>query len=160
MAKHRIRLHGPWEIQWISRPWSGPYPGEQIRGLFIKPRLVRMPVDWRTLFGEEAGTVAFIRHFHWPTNLEPAETAWLTFDGVGGSATVRLNGELLGTVSATGCFDVTRRLVSDNRLTVEVTFDPSNKTKEQVYPGGLYATVALDLVAPDPVDESGQKEEN
>jgi hypothetical protein len=147
MPAHRIRLHGPWEIRWITPAPPRPFAGESIAGLFLKPNLVRMPADWQTLFGPASGTVEFTRVFQWPTNLEPGEQAWLVFDGVGGAAQATLNGEPLGEVTETGRFEITSRLASANRLCVEVTFDPTQATIRGA-PGGLHATVALELIDP------------
>lgn len=113
----------------------------------MKPGLIRMPVDWRTLFGDLSGIVEFVRHFHWPTNLEPGEQAWLVFDGIGGTAVVNLNGERLGTASGTGRFDVTHRLQSGNRLCVELTCEPERHDPDGRR-GGLFGTVALELIEP------------
>lgn len=147
MPAHRIRLHGPWEIRWITPAPPRPFAGESIEGLFLKPHLVRMPADWQTLFGPASGTVEFARVFQWPTNLEPGEQAWLVFDGVGGTARVTLNGEPRGELATTGRFEVTTRLASVNRLCVEVTCDPTQSSGPE-RPGGLYATVALELTVP------------
>jgi hypothetical protein len=148
MPAHRIRLHGPWEIRWITPAPQRPFAGESIEGLFLKSDLVRMPADWRTLFGPAGGIVEFTRVFQWPTNLEPGEQAWLVFDGVGGAARVTLNGELLGDIATTARIEITSRLASVNRLCVELTFDPMQQTLNESK-GGLYATVALELVDPD-----------
>lgn len=150
MPAHRIRLHGPWEIHWITPAPPRPFAGQSVEGLFLKPDLVRMPAAWQTLFGPASGTVRFARVFQWPTNLEPGEQAWLVFDGIGGAAHVTLNGESLGDLAATGRFEVTSRLASVNRLCVEVTYDSAQSSDDGAQ-GGLYATVALELT--DPADE-------
>lgn len=147
MPAHRIRLHGPWEIRWITPAPQRPFAGESVEGLFLKPDLVRMPAAWQMLFGPARGTVEFTRVFQWPTNLEPGEQAWLVFDGVGGAGRITLNGKPLGDLATKGRFEITSRLASVNRLSVEVTCDPTQSPDDGAR-GGLYATVALELIDP------------
>lgn len=108
-----------------------------------------MPCEWRTLFGDKSGTATFSRRFHRPTNLEPHEQVFLVFDGIGGEGQLRLNDEPLRSVAHSDrpieC-EVTNRLLSFNRLEVELQFSPSDTESDTVaVHGGLYESVALEI---------------
>lgn len=132
---HRILLRGPWDCEWLS----GPDPE-----LAELPTRVRMPVSWADAFGTVAGRVRFRRRFHQPTNLDPAERVALAFEGIGGTAVVRVNSAVAelqpGTNGILRC-DVTDSLKEANEVTVEVDFD-ARSTDE---PGGLWKPVAVEI---------------
>jgi beta-galactosidase/beta-glucuronidase len=66
------------------------------------------------------GRVSFQRSFGKPTNLDADEQVWLVFEHVVGAAEVLLNGETLGTTSATARFEIKARLAVRNELVVEI----------------------------------------
>lgn len=138
---HRIHLKGPWEYRWIAgtEPASPEHSGR-----------VKMPCDWQSIFDQRAGTVRFARRFHKPTGLEPGDTVWLLFDGIGGEISLWLNGEPLAMntppVSAIHspalATEITNRLGPSNEIALEVTFDPL-LSKER---GGLWGPVSVVIV--------------
>ncbi|MGE3316584.1 MAG: hypothetical protein AB7O26_15820, partial [Planctomycetaceae bacterium] len=85
---HRIHLKGPWECRWLGAQHALSDPAAEVLR-------VKMPAEWKSIFGEQAGIAQFTRRFHKPTGLEPRDSVWLLFDGIGGGATVRINGEVL-----------------------------------------------------------------
>jgi hypothetical protein len=126
---HQIRLHGPWEV-------TGP--GEE------RPRSVKMPQDWQTLFGETAGLARFSRWFHAPTNLDPDERVWLSLAGIGGDGHISLNGQPLQQVTndeSTVAVDLTDHLRPRNQVVIELTHNPATT----VQPGGLFGQIALQI---------------
>lgn len=130
-----MHLKGPWEFEWVSGP--AEKAGSTGR--------VTMPADWRSMFGDASGTVRFRRRFHRPTNLEEHERVFIVFDGLGGTASVAVNGQQLGTVHSpqhSAEFEITRRLEPSNILTVEVEFDAAVRRDDR---GGLWGPVALEV---------------
>jgi beta-galactosidase/beta-glucuronidase len=135
---HRIRLIGPWEYEWLGDAAVNAPSGQ-----------VRMPRDWRELFGDAYGTARFVRRFGRPTNLDENERVRLVFDGIGGAAVVQLNGVELGRVNLANrraAFDITRRLHARNELAVTLTVDTP------LVDAGLWGVVALDIDSPDDGD--------
>ncbi len=137
MSTHNIRLRGPWQYEWLSKTSIEPAVGR-----------TALPAKWSELFEDQAGLVRFCRKFHRPTNLEPGNVVSLVFEGVSGEATFRLNGQELGTVSATEStefplrFPITKWLEPSNELQVDLEFDP----KQTPTPGGLWGLVLLEIV--------------
>lgn len=133
MSGHRIRLRGPWHYEWLGDSKPEPQSGR-----------VTLPNEWRELFGETAGRVRFQRTFHCPTNLAEASRVDLVFEGLGGEASVTLNGqELCESASENPLrFAITEFLCPTNILQVDVHFQP-NKTPQ---PGGLWGLVVLEIV--------------
>lgn len=132
MSVHRIRLVGPWDYQ-----WHGPQGPEATSGS------VKMPCEWRTLFGDVAGSATFSRRFHRPTNLEAHERVVIVLTGVGGTGRISLNGAVATEFSSGGTeveVDVTERLLAFNTLEVQIEFDPSSRQS-----GGLYDLVVLEI---------------
>lgn len=136
MPNHRIHLRGPWEI--IP-------PTVAVHGLHPEGSRQPLPQDWQALFGDAAGTATFERNFHAPTNLEPHEEVWLLLTEVAGAGQISLNGQVIGefqaAAGASSRFDITTFLKPNNRLRIDLTFDPAS----QPGPGGLYGPVALDI---------------
>ena len=101
-----------------------------------------MPCDWQSIFGSRGGKVAFSRRFHRPTNLEPHERVLIVLTGVGGSGTIRLNGDSLLEFSDADSVeaDVTNKLEAFNLLEIEVEHQPiAGKL------GGLHSPVVLEI---------------
>jgi hypothetical protein len=114
---HRIRLRGPWECEPLAWHDGG------VNGLPTMRR-VTMPCHWeQTGLLEFSGRVRFRRRFGYPGRIDDHERTWLTFEGTGGAAEVRLNGDLLGQIDARVGgreFEVTRLLQARNELIVDV----------------------------------------
>lgn len=125
---HRMHLHGPWQFEWADEAGR-----------------VKMPAEWKTIFGERTGTVVFRRRFGRPTNLEPHERVFVAFDGIGGSAQITVNGKHFGAVtnnSETARFDVTDILEASNLLEVELTINGSEQCDKHL---GLWAPIAIEI---------------
>lgn len=131
MSVHRIRLRGPWQFEWLSSSVREPASGR-----------ISLPADWRDLFGTESGQVCFRRKFNRPTNLEPGTDVNLVFEGVGGTATVKLNGQSLESQTKSHRYRITEHLAPSNELQVDLQFDPT----ETPEPGGLWGLVVLEIV--------------
>ena len=79
MYPHRIRLRGPWDCT---------PAGEMPRRVTVPCRLA----DWDLI----NVPVLLTRKFGYPGRIDPQECVWLTLSHVEGSATLTLNGQLLG----------------------------------------------------------------
>ena len=98
MYPHRVRLHGPWQFEPVTRTAVlGDGRIEQRLGPVPLSGRVRIPVTsvGTTLDGFR-GRVRWRRAFHWPRTLEAHERLWLAFDGVDYFADVALNQVPLG----------------------------------------------------------------
>src|SRR5690606_21757615 len=141
-SPHRIRLRGPWEYAWrgeIDRGEPPAPPGDGPAGR------AAMPARWVDLFGLRAGTARFRRLFHRPTNLDSDEALYLVVEGISGTATLALDGQLLGTISdhsASGTFDVTALVRPNSELTIDLTHNPRTGGDQ---PQGVWETVALEI---------------
>lgn len=138
MATHQIRLIGPWEFEWESDGGGPGVPTEAASGS------IKMPCEWRGLFGDVAGTAVFSRNFHRPTNLDPHERVVIVFTGIGGVGRVNLNEETLvqfGESPRPVEVDVTDFLKPFNVLEIDLRFDPDSDPT----PGGLFAPVVLEI---------------
>jgi hypothetical protein len=137
VSVHRIRLIGPWEFAWRTSTGDGAeLDGKAASGT------IKMPCDWQSIFGSRGGKVAFSRRFHRPTNLEPHERVLIVLTGVGGSGTIRLNGDSLLEFSDADSVeaDVTNKLEAFNLLEIEVEHQPiAGKL------GGLHSPVVLEI---------------
>jgi hypothetical protein len=145
LAPHRMHLKGPWRYEWIPDAHSAS--SNSAFNCDDAPSVsgeVRLPADWRTLFGDRGGTICFLRRFGRPTNLEPHEQVFLVFDRIEGTARIFLNGQPLGTIAGAqqAAFDATALLVPNNELAVEVTFHPASNPEQC---GGLCEPVALEV---------------
>jgi hypothetical protein len=104
MYPHRIRLRGPWECT---------FTGNETR---------RATVPWKLADCNLATIpVLLTRKFGYPGRIDPHERVWLTLALVEGSATVTLNGHLVGQAKD-GPFegDVTAFLRAHNHLEILV----------------------------------------
>jgi beta-galactosidase/beta-glucuronidase len=143
MHPHRIRLKGPWEYEWRSSSATADAATAAIG--FPRTGRVKMPASWQDAFGDEAGEVKFRRRFQKPTNLDPHERVSLVFDGIGGTGRVALNGQELGSVTAsddTQRYDVTLLLQASNELLVELAFEPRQSGSAT---GGLWGPVVIEI---------------
>ena len=146
-----MTLRGPWEYEWIHRTVDLESSGPRTIPVDSTTRRQRltMPSEWRSEFGDIAGTVRFCRHFNKPTNLDADESVFIVLTGFGGEGTASLNGTQLGTIAdgeSQAEFDITRHLKQGNQLALEIEFDPgSNVTR----PGGLWGPVVLEIRSPD-----------
>ncbi|MBR5345875.1 MAG: alpha/beta hydrolase fold domain-containing protein [Clostridia bacterium] len=131
--------------------WSFAKPGET-------PVPVTLPHTWNAIDGQDGGndywrgTAAYTKTFDRPET-EPGERVFLSFDGVGMTADVSLNGHSLcrheGGYS-TFRVDITDVLADRNELTVLA----DNSQNDRVYPqkadftfyGGIYRDVSLIIV--------------
>lgn len=132
MYPHRIRLRGPWECEPLLR--RGGKTEEPL------PMACRMTMPCRWSEGgllHFTGRVRFRRSFGYPGRIDAHERVWLTFAGIGGTATVLLNDDLLGHIPPASEFEVTPLLRPRNELVIEI-----EGTSEQ---GGLWGEVALEI---------------
>jgi hypothetical protein len=110
---------------------------------------LKLPAEWRTEFGDRAGTVRFCRHFNKPTNLDSSESVFIVLTGFGGAGKASINGTQLGIIVADkpqAEFDITSHLQSGNQLALEIEFDPGSNVAR---PGGLWGPVVLEIRSPD-----------
>lgn len=128
---HRIRLKGPWQIL---------PPGAEGQE-FQKHS---MPQDWRSLFGDVAGTATFRRNFHTPTRLEEHERVLIHIpSGVGELNGFKINGTAISPSSNDPLkFDVTQHLQEFNLIEFKLSFDPATQPDT---PGGLWETVFVEI---------------
>ncbi len=134
---HRIHLKGPWDFRPLqSMPTANlSLPAEGT---------VKFPAAWQDILGDFRGSVRFTRRFNCPTNLEDDDRVHLVFDGIGGSAEVRLNQHPVGSVQLTdqsARFDVTSHLQLHNNLEITIVWEGSSPEL-----GGLWGPVALEIV--------------
>jgi hypothetical protein len=135
MPTHRMHLKGPWQCEWLS-------PADVSVASIER---VKMPIDWRSVFGEQAGRARLRRKFHKPTNLDADERVFIVFDGIGGRGEVRLGDQVLGQVDetvSTASFEITAALQPANELLVDLEFDPSRHLEMA---GGLWGPVAIEI---------------
>lgn len=114
MRCHRIRLQGPWELQWIESADGAS-------------RKVRLPAPREELFAGRSGRVRLTRRFHRPTNLEPHDIVTVTFDDVCVNPSLTINDSSVSAVSESSSsarFAVTELLRPVNTLTFEVDIEP------------------------------------
>jgi hypothetical protein len=82
---------------------------------------IRLRGFW-TATSLEDGRTRWVRKFGQPRSLDPAESAWLTADRLPSSATVYLNGQLIGTVTESGfTIEVTGKLLPRNEVCLELS---------------------------------------
>lgn len=139
MECHRINLKGPWETRGELAERA------ELMDAKIRDQRVRLPADWKSVFGLIPGTIEFRRRFHTPTNLSPRDQVFVCTDHCGGTGIVRLNGQLLGEFppdDSTGWrFEVTELLQSFNELSIELTCQPGHEQND-----GLCSPVAIEIV--------------
>lgn len=140
VSVHRIRLIGPWDYVWS--PTEIPVAATSLPAAGS----VKMPCDWQTLFGSQAGRATFSRKFHCPTNLESHEQVVIVLSGVGGEGQIFLNGNPLFQFPAgseSPEVDVTQHLQRFNVLEVVLQFTPSTDTPATT--GGLFGPVMIEI---------------
>jgi hypothetical protein len=138
---HAIKLKGPWSI--IRRP------GDTTSTPYSAPESVHLPVDWRSLFGHVAGTAVFERRFNRPTGLTEEHRVRIVLRDVAGLHQVALNDAPLpieNGADGSQIVEITRRMESHNRLTIELQFDPVRQPELR---GGLWQPVILEIEAPE-----------
>ena len=138
MYPHRIRLHGPWEVEPVARlvrHTDGSVPGP------VPPAIrMTMPIQWQEGgLKDFAGRVRFRRRFGYPGRIDTYERVWLTFERFPGPSDVSLNGTMLGHPEGHQPveFDVTQLLKERNELVVQVDV-PDDES-------GLWGEVALEV---------------
>jgi len=97
---------------------------------------IRLRAPWQSERHAHGG-VSWNRRFHRPTNVDPAERAWIVVSGVGLEGTAGLNGQVLGPLLVSGetRFDVTGLLADRNELAIlfagnwEYPGDPDRPTE-------------------------------
>jgi hypothetical protein len=147
--RHWIRLRGPWDVAWIT-----PREDAHDRGPSSFQR-VRLPADWKEIFGNRTGTARFVRRFQCPTNLDRDERVLITLCDVQCTVSARLNdvgliplAEPIGEEASSPCedslsFDITELLQPANRVSLELTVDHTQIGPE---PCGLWRPVLLEVV--------------
>ena len=152
-SPYRILLRGPWQSEPLTRveldgaELDGRGTVDSSTAQLPAAAMVRLPAAWQELFGSFRGRVRFRRKFHPPSNITAADRLAIVFDGVGGVATVSLNGRPLGLIepdAATARFDVTGLLRTNNELQVDLDF---TGPAAGPCPGGLFAPVVLEIDA-------------
>lgn len=147
---HSIKLKGPWSVTLFTDDRSGPEANN---------RTVRLPADWRSLFGETAGRAVFERRFNRPTGLTDGHRVRILFREVAGTLVVRLNDEPLSIEhpnDSASLVEITGRMRPHNQLSVEIECD-SNDAPHQ--PRGLWQPVLLQIEEPGSSEAaSGQTE--
>ena len=138
---HRIRLHGPWDFHFT------PESDSALRPSVVESGQVTMPLSWRGLLGNRAGTAKFIRGFNTPTGLEDDDNVCLCLPGNLGTIDLKFNDTAVELILAAG-EDALRsanvrsllRETRQNRFEITLTFDPA---LDWTKPGGLWTTVSL-----------------
>ena len=136
-----MRLHGPWQYEWLSQDPSDS----------IVPRTgrVKIPIQWKSLFGDVAGKACFRRRFHKPTNLEAHERVYIVLEEIKGRVQISINDSVLGTADnpqETIDYEITEYLEPFNELSVEIEFDPAaTSRKEDSTPVILWECVAIEI---------------
>ncbi len=141
MYPHCMRLRGPWECEPLARFAGGAKEPLIESDHLPPPRQMMLPCRWsQGGLVDFAGRVRFVRHFGYPTRIDPHERLWLTFAGVEGVAEVWLNGHYLGRHDRAGeafDYEVTNLLRPRNELKVEV--------ESRSPDGGMWGEVALEV---------------
>jgi hypothetical protein len=136
-----MHLHGPWQYEWLS--------AEPFDSVVSRTGRVKMPCNWKSLFGDMAGKARFLRRFHKPTNLEPHEQVYLVFEDIKGRIKISINDSVLGTADnskETIGHEITEYLKPSNELSVEIEFDPAAASRtENSTPVSLWECVAIEI---------------
>ena len=144
MYPHRIHLRGPWDCEPIARVER--HPDGTIEWVeHDLPPAARVTMPYRSnegVFADFVGRIRFRRRFGSPRRLDAHERVWLTFTGARSSASIMLNGRLLGhhkSASDPSEFEVTSLLGERNELNIELEFSEVNDW--------LFGDVALEIRA-------------
>jgi hypothetical protein len=138
MTNHRIRLRGPWEVQWLDA-LSAQHAGS---GQPQQSERVHLPAEWEQLIAGRSGRVRLTRRFHKPSGLEPEEEVALVFDDLPVLATISLNAEQVGQLAGRTAAErivVTERLQSVNTLEIELEINSASEAASCVTPWGQVA---------------------
>jgi hypothetical protein len=142
MYPHRIRLHGPWEVEpvaWMVRQGDGTV--QTLADPVPPATRMTMPCRWHEgSLGDFTGRVRFRRRFGYPGRIDAYERVWLSFDDVAGSCAISLNGQTLGCRGEGDGpfeFEITALLKERNEL-VLLLDAPDGQ-------GGLSGEVALEI---------------
>jgi beta-mannosidase len=162
MYPHRIRLHGPWDFEPLTR--TGVHADgtiDALPGPIPATGRMKIPAVWLgTPLAGFRGKVRWRRRFHAPRTLESHEQLWIVFDGVDYFANVSLNGTPLGTHQ--GYFDpfafhLESLVRPNNELIVQVDcpaeLDPASpwmmrgalQARAPDFVAGLWRDVALEV---------------
>ncbi len=88
---------------------------------------IRLRHPWQCEINGES--TVWSRKFNWPAEPTPGEIVRLVIEPISASATVSLNGTLLG-IDSSGLFDITASVAKHNLLTIEAPADsPMDSTK-------------------------------
>ncbi|RMG36371.1 MAG: hypothetical protein D6725_10680 [Planctomycetota bacterium] len=117
------------------------------------PFRVRLPGDWRALFGNTAGRVRLWRRFGRPTHLQPGQSVQVVVPPAVGLLRVRVNERLergtdtRGAVSGFAApvrLEVSHLLRTNNLLELWLELDPDRTDAA----GGLPAPIVLEIHGP------------
>lgn len=123
-----------------------------------EPRTVRLPADWRDVFGPRGGTATFSRRFQQPTNVDADERLVITVCDPRCEIRAKLNGTPLRPLDepcgdpacAPGAdavsFDITGQTAATNHLQLELTVTDSASSSG---PCGLWQPVFLEIITPE-----------
>lgn len=153
---HTIRLRGPWQVEPVARFVLEADGSYRLDGESLPPAArVTMPADWSATCGPDFfGRVRYRRVFHRPTGLESGERVFLVVEPPRSSASIILNGDVLGFVNSeepAGRFEISDRLEEDSQLEIIVDHPSLDDTKSTVDdpgilpPGGLVGEVRLEI---------------
>ena len=84
---------------------------------------IRLRGPWEIEQPEDPlGTARCVRHFNKPTGLESGERVWLVIEALASTATISLNGAIVGQASrmSPARFDITPQLIARNRIEIEL----------------------------------------
>ncbi len=140
-SRHKIRLHGPWHYEPLSKLDAGNKPGEMPLAGSMK-----IPADWSAELGPGfQGSVLFKRRFTIPSNLEASERVALVIEKINGTAAIRINKQDIGTISLdarSSHFDVTDMLEQRNELEINIDWRTDVDSRES---GGIVGEVRLEI---------------
>ena len=138
MTNHRIRLRGPWEVQWLGAVSTEDAENGQPQ----QRERVHLPADWEQLIAGRSGRVRLTRRFHKPSGLEPEEEVALVFDDLPARTTISLNAEQVGQLASRTAGErivVTERLHPVNTLEIEMEINSASEAATCVTPWGQVA---------------------
>jgi len=131
MTAHRIRLRGPWELQWVGND-------------AVPSHRVRLPAEWLEVVGNQVGVIRLTRRFHKPSHMGPGERADLVFQHWPGRWAVTLNARAVETIEDCGGPEhraVTDLLEPSNVLTLERRIEPGSASM----PASSFGEVSLEI---------------
>jgi hypothetical protein len=151
MKFHRIRLRGPWKLEWLDSTaedrtiiHAGERDSSSGKEESGATQAVHLPTKWSAIFSRQSGRVRLTRRFHKPTNLGPDEVVAIVFAALPFQATVSLNGRALIAATRTrerSRFEVTPLLQAGNELVIEMEIDRATVPE----PSADWGDVALEI---------------